>query len=157
MTNLQVKLEKLVNDAIGKFNKYEHYLLVEDLSERCICSKLATYIERMLSKYEFEDKYDVDVEYNRMAGDEKRERSIDGKIKRMFADIIVHERDEKDNLICIEMKKQKNPECLCKDRHRLKEMTKQSGDYGYKIGFLIMVNNTDMWIEETFVDGQKRP
>ena len=41
MTELQNKLKEIVLTSINEFNSNEKYLLENDLSERCICSKFA--------------------------------------------------------------------------------------------------------------------
>lgn len=64
MNNEQQKLKNIVDLAINKFNNKETYLLENNLSERCICSKFAEYLSIEIESSEFAE-YEVDVEYNR--------------------------------------------------------------------------------------------
>ena len=64
LTRTQENILRVLNTAITNFNRAEQYLIKNDLSERCICSKFASYLERALVGSPFED-YVVDVGYNR--------------------------------------------------------------------------------------------
>jgi len=144
MTTKQEKLKLLVESALADFNAHEDYLLSQDLSERCICSKFAMYLERAILQSEFSD-YKVDVEYNRGAkGNEFSKKVIRDK-QRIFADLIVHKRgyDDQfgfDNLICIEMKKSNDKRSLSDDQERLRIMTDNFYGFGYRMGFLIIAD-----------------
>lgn len=157
MTNEQVKLKSIVDKAICKFNQNEKYLLNKNLSERCICSKFAVYLEReiKLSNY---PNYEVDVEYNRgVDGDERSPKRLNDK----NIDLIVHTRgyDEihgYDNLICIEMKKFNNKrgtKGIEDDEERLRGMTNYGYGFNYKIGFMIIadIKNNKLFDSNTFL------
>lgn len=102
------KLKAHVEAAIADFNANEQYLIRNDLSERCICAKYATYLEKQIQQSEF-SSYVVDVEYNRgYMGREHAVKSMNGR--NIVVDLIVHKRGFNEqtgfnNLICIEMKK----------------------------------------------------
>ena len=104
----QKQLLEYVRQAISDFNSKETYLIIHDLSERCICSKFASYLKKALPETEFKE-YSVDVEYNRgYDGIEEMPKKLDDR--KIVVDLIVHMRGcSKDsgfnNLICIEMKK----------------------------------------------------
>ena len=86
----QVKLLEIVKSAIDHFNQYETYLISRDLSERCICSKFASYLEKAIEGTEY-DTYHVDVEYNRgYEGREDNPKMLDNK--KIVVDLIVHKR-----------------------------------------------------------------
>ena len=141
MTQLQQQIIDIVNNAINNFNQNETYLIARDLSERCICSKFASYLEKALCNSELSE-YVVDVEYNRGShGNKYASKELNSK--KIVVDLIAHKRGYHkgigfDNLFCIEMKKEyKNPD-LTSDKHRLKVMTTPSCGFGYKVGFMIL-------------------
>jgi len=143
MTNTQEELKQLVEHAINDFNDHDTYLISRDLSERCICSKFAMYLEKFVSDSRFRD-YHVDVEYNRGAkGNEYRPKNIGDK--RIVVDLIVHKRGYNpelgfNNLICIEMKKSNDKRGFSQDEERLKLMTISSSTFCYRMGFLIVAD-----------------
>ena len=104
MTEMQNRITECVKNAIQCFNQNEQYLISRDLSERCICAKFASYLERTIADSEFHD-YVVDVEYNRGSrGNEYAAKKLEGH--NIVVDLIVHKRNycEQigfDNLICI--------------------------------------------------------
>ena len=82
----------IAEDALKAFNENELFLIENDLSERCICAKFATYLERRLSETTYED-YDVDVEYNRgRRGNDSAAKMMSGK--KIVTDLIVHNREK---------------------------------------------------------------
>jgi hypothetical protein len=99
--------------ALWRLVEHDRYLLENDLSERCIASRLAMYLQA-----EFPD-YDVDVEYDRHGFEPKRvglpdecgnRRDREGR-SRVIPDLIVHRRGaEGPNILVLEMKKTTNPE-----------------------------------------------
>lgn len=62
MTETQNRVTACLNSALQSFNQNEQYLISRDLSERCICAKFASYLERAIAESEF-CEYVVDVEY----------------------------------------------------------------------------------------------
>lgn len=84
------KLKNIVLQAINDFNEKEMYLVENDLSERCICSRFAIYLSKSLENTEFEN-YIADVEYNRGAeGNERSTKYLDGRL--ITVDLVVHKR-----------------------------------------------------------------
>ena len=125
--------------ALRRLGDDDHYLLENDLSERCIAARLAMYLRE-----EFE-QHDVDVEYNRAGDVEKRLRDLpeEGRRRRnrrteapvAVPDIIVHHRGlDGPNLLVIEMKKTSNPAGMDFDRLRLAAFREQ---LGYSFGALV--------------------
>lgn len=162
-------LENLINivfSAIQKFNSKEIYLIENDLSERCICSKFASYLEKSLRSAKI-SKYVVDVEYNR--GNDGREESPKKlERKNIVVDLIVHKRGYKinrgfDNLLCIEMKKGYKKLDYEKDIERLKKLTDICYGFNYKAGFMILIeadkanNRYGLKIESVYFNGQQQP
>ena len=121
ISELKGKFERCVNQLCIR----DSLLLKLDVSERAIAHKLAEYLQ-----CEFPD-WNVDCEYNRMTDSVK----IRSTTKRPFTpDIIVHRRNNVDNLIIIEIKKsgrRKNNEI-----QRLQEALKYP--FNYKLGIYVM-------------------
>lgn len=140
MTAIQRRITECLETALQSFNLNEQYLISRDLSERCICAKFASYLERVIAESEF-NEYVVDVEYNRGSrGNEHAAKILNGQ--KIVVDLIVHKRgyDEQegfDNLLCIEMKKTYKRYDLSSDIRRLKIMTDRFSGFGYKAGFMI--------------------
>lgn len=154
----------IAEDALKAFNENELFLIENDLSERCICAKFATYLERRLSETTYED-YDVDVEYNRgRRGNDSAAKMMSGK--KIVTDLIVHNREkneegEYDNLICIEMKKEYKHLDMENDKKRLSVLTNEYCGFGYKLGLMVVArrdkkkNICGLYIDSIYVDGRK--
>ena len=139
--------------------KYDKWLLEHNLSEQCITHKLATYLQDVFSDY------DVDCEYNGNIDnpDEKKKISIvkhdlrkkgvltekeegenDKELaeRRVFPDIIIHERGSNESNLCIiEVKKSNSSISPEYDEIKLKSYT--SGSFGnnlkYQLGIFILL------------------
>ncbi len=138
MTEKQSKLTGIVNNAVSNFNTHEQYLIENDLSERCICSKFASYLEKEIALSVFHD-YTVDVEYNR--GNEciwNNPKCLDET--KIVVDLIVHKRGCNDNLICIEMKKGYKGYEYSSDEARLYKLT--NINFNYSSGFMILIDRS---------------
>lgn len=152
----QAEIKRCVDSTIEAFNRHEKHLLENGLNERCICSKFASYLEKVLYLSPFRD-YDVDVEYNRgMEG-------LDGKIKRIdndpvSLDLIIHKRGHDselgyDNLLCMEMKKTTEPVYKINEyKDRLRFLTFNENGFCYRLGLMILINVAEkrIFIDELF-------
>lgn len=58
------ELLMIFNKALRSFHRHDHYLLKIDVSEQCLCGRLAHHLQNALVGTEYE-RYDVDCEYNR--------------------------------------------------------------------------------------------
>ena len=141
MTEIQRQITECVESAINEFNRNEQYLISRDLSERCICAKFASYLDRAIAGTRFSE-YTVDVEYNRGSrGNEYAAKCLDGR--NIVVDLIVHKRGYDtirgfNNLFCIEMKKGYKPYDISSDKNRLRIMTDSTYGFGYKAGFMVL-------------------
>lgn len=87
-------------------------LLKRELSERCLCGALMCELNKQLEKNAYNNYY-ADIEFNRAIentiNNVKQLPDEEGTPKRVFPDIIVHNRseDNPDNLLALEMKKSK--------------------------------------------------
>lgn len=162
MTERQEKIKRFVEEAIGKFNEHEQYLIKNDLSERCICAKYMSHLERVIEHSDFKE-YKVDVEYNR--GNNGRTNAVkELRGQKIVVDLIVHMREPQedgsfDNLVCVEMKKAYKRIDMSNDIARLRNMTSLSGGFNYQAGFMIVAdkcNNENMLrIEREFYYGEE--
>lgn len=158
MTNKQIKLKDIVEQAVTKFNHCEKYLLENNLSERCICSKFAVYLEREIKLSEYSN-YEVDVEYNRGHDGICNNPKILND-KKIVVDLIVHKRgyDEiygYDNLICIEMKKSndsRRAQGIIDDEERLRKLTGYQYSFNYQMGLMLMadIKNKELYIKTEY-------
>jgi hypothetical protein len=132
----QVVFAKL-QEAIDWFTADDQYLLDNDLSERCIASRLAMYLQAA-----FPD-HDVDVEYNRAGEIAKRvpmSEECDTRENRdgnplAVPDVIVHKRGpEGPNILVLELKKTSNQEGWNCDRERVHKFREH---LDYEFGALI--------------------
>lgn len=104
----------------------ERELFQRDISERCLCARLAVHMNNELASSPFAGLF-IDVEYNRNHLDKKRIR-LGGGLKRITCDLIVHSRGRlpasQDNMLALEMKKSTRPEAEKKaDKDRLRALT----------------------------------
>jgi len=98
---------------IDDLYKYDKLLLNSsyNIHERTVCHRLAIYLEKNIDY-----KYNVDVEYNRMrtaygvddigevVGKVINYEDTDEGASYVYPDIIIHKRDEKINILVIEVK-----------------------------------------------------
>ena len=141
-------------------------MIEHDLSERCICAKFASYLEKSLQGTNYSE-YNVDVEYNRGSeGIEDNPKKLD--MQNIVIDLIVHKRGYDinlgfDNLLCIEMKKGYKDYAYGEDIERLKKLTDICYGFNYKAGFMILIeadkanNRYGLKIESVYFNGQQQP
>jgi hypothetical protein len=127
------EIRERLNKAVQVLNEKDRYLLENDLSERCIASRLAMYLQPL-----FPDQV-VDVEYNR-AGDMPKRlnlpdecanfRDADGR-SLVVPDIIVHTRGPNGpNLLVLELKKTTNWEGVTEHPNPATEERLKPGHFG---------------------------
>lgn len=150
-------------------------MLKNNLSERCICAKFATYLQERIRNSTYGD-YVVDVEYDRgTKGKDYEPKRLANDNSPMTVDLIVHKCvwgggyqanvDQHgvrkvigfSNLICIEMKKsnaRRSKEGVAKDKGRLRIMTRNYGGYAYSTGLMIIaeMKKHELIVNEIFTD-----
>jgi hypothetical protein len=124
-------------------------------TERPISHRVAVYLEPL-----FKERH-VDCEYNRYRDDIKELEGIEGcdeehKTKRIYPDIVIHEREsgDRNNVAVIEIKPR--PEMGNCDRIKLELMTRRGkkDKYKYEFGlFLGFEHNGCEWV--LFIDGKE--
>lgn len=143
--NTDVAKDYLVQ-AAARVEEEDRHLLVVDVSERCIATRLAMYLRDALSA-----DYDVDVEYNRHGPDKKQlydlmdKHDCDRDHRRdegqtVLPDVIVHKRGVDSNLLIIEMKKSANRRGLVRDWRRIRAFR---DELGYQFGALVVCKTGD--------------
>lgn len=134
------QIQGKIKCSLNKLIEFDSFLFEKDLNERTITHKLAEYLQQ-----EFKD-WNVDCEYNRdfekyiksipKWNDEcyKKPKINDSSAKTVFPDIIVHQRESRDNLIVIEAKKSATKKDRKCDINKLEMFIKK---FDYKFGFFI--------------------
>jgi hypothetical protein len=142
-------IQKYVELASKKFIKYDRRLLEISGHEQAAAHRIGCY----LKKY-FPD-WHVDCEYDRR-GTVQKEMPRSGKTDRVRLDIIVHQRETKENLLCIETKKRSRPKKEFEEaKKRLCELTSPNRDYEYKYGLLITLIQEEPYVHcEWFQNGE---
>jgi len=125
-------LNRIVEPALNDFFVKELTSILDDVSERSLCTRLAMHLEAQMKNADLVGYY-ADTEYNRkQAGQVKTILNGNMEIVSITCDLIVHSRGEipgRDNLIAFEMAKpNKTIDEMQSDRDRLMALTKASYD-----------------------------
>lgn len=132
-----IDVKQRLNEAVKAVVNRDYHLLKYDLSERCVASRLAMYLQPLFSTYS------VDVEYNRL-GDRPKRLGLPEECANyhdnhgdslVVPDVIVHRRGPNGpHILVVEMKKTSNPDVLDCDCKRVRAFHAQ---LGYRYGALI--------------------
>ncbi|SEP03635.1 hypothetical protein SAMN05216388_102830 [Halorientalis persicus] len=128
------EVRQAVSVALEKVNDEDADLLRFDINERSITHRLGMYLQEAV-----EDHWDVDVEYNRVGGDETKEVPEElltsGSQGRVVPDVILHQRGSGEhNILVVEAKKSGNPSGG--DRQKIRAyMQHLDYDYGLFVRF----------------------
>ena len=137
------KVKDYLEQAIARVKAEDCHLLMIDVSERCIATRLAMYLREHFDNY----NYAVDVEYNRHGEDKKQlhdlvhkhdcSRASDDGGQRVLPDVIVHKRGhDNSNLLIIEMKKSAaNQDDIKRAKRRIRAFR---DELDYKFGALVV-------------------
>ena len=134
-------MKELIEEAIFKSTsqliRCDSEILINDINERSISHKLATYLEPYFLGW------NIDCEYNRNHDAPKRleikRRNIqsdDTQATTVYPDIIIHHRGTDDNLVVIEMKKTTSNE---DDTYDIGKLHAFKSQLGYKFAIFIKV------------------
>lgn len=160
-------IKDLINafkESVNELYKNDQYLIDNKLHEQSISYRIAYYIENIIKKNSKLQKYKIDVEYNKNLDTEKvifqpcisckntsckvHVKTVKNTIdKTARPDIIVHERGESNNLLIIEIKKDKKENEY--DDAKLIAFTCSQNSFKYKIG--IYLNITKNEIDASYV------
>lgn len=153
MKDLEIK--KRIERALSVVLKDDAYLLQNDINERTIAHKLATYLQCTFSEYHVDCEYNGNVlqdnskkyikvlkeKLQRLGLLKEEEEMIDKEIieRSVYPDIIIHKRDTSENLCIIEIKKSTSK--ISSDYDVLKLKCYTSSDNGnnlkYELGIFI--------------------
>ena len=165
--SVSLSLESKLKEKFEQINKTfldRHRLLLErQVGERTLCGALMLEISKALENSWY-FCYFADVEYNRDVNMikylPKKHINNDclGEQIRIFPDIIVHSRGQRelDNLIVIEMQKADAKEAWKNtDRQRLELLTDQNGAFKYRLGIFYIVDFKNKQVQlEYYVNGE---
>jgi len=151
----QVKIARLFNEALNKTLEKEIDILERGRSERLFASKLACYLQLSLDASEFADhNLRSDANYNKhFPGSKKVGANL------IEVDIAVHQRGvDLQNLLVVELETSNSPNR--DDIWKLREMTKNSGEYSYVLGVYVALGVEKeagkVITEEWYVNGTKK-
>ena len=151
------ELEDLKNDILDCFdllidqdgNLFECPLEIDapyderKLHEVCINHRLAVHFENLICLKLKDDKYYVDIEFNR-EGINFKELNYKGQEDLVRPDIIIHNRrsgDNKKNFLVVECKKEDAPELKINDDLRKLEAFITDKKYDYEFGLQVIYGN----------------
>jgi len=152
-TSSLMEFKELTRLCLDEFYTHDFYLLERNfgkgVGERAIVFRFSHYLQLRTRPYFVDCDYNSSLEFwtdshGRVHGEERHGKVIvdsDGRPRKRFVDIIVHQRDyQSDNdLICFEFKKWNNAKRdeIKKDRNNLRVLTSQ---YGYFYGFHVVIH-----------------
>ena len=126
------ELKKQIKDsliiAIKQVYSNDKDLLINKVSERCVCARLAYYLELQIRQMNIFEGYYVDVEYDRMEDGYAKRIGL-GK-KKHICDLLIHSRGKRkpDNLLALEMKVHDNYTNAPEDRKRLFDLVQHRNE-----------------------------
>jgi len=131
------ELISIVKDALKRLYKEDGGLIRKDLCERCLVHRLAFYLQVSFPTYF------VDCEFNKSFYKDRVDNKVLSNIHGNYVDIIVHKRSNNygENLLCFEVKKEKNNRGREKDRENLIVLT-APGRFVYFLGFYVILGKT---------------
>ena len=132
---MKEKLEYMLEKSCLKIYKTDRYLINNRVSERAIVFRFGLYLQRLLSRDKELKFYNLDNEYNRNGQDPKRTSEFENGT---YPDLIIHQRGNNNNNICIiECKTEWNSDTK-KDIKKIKDFINPKGQYKYKYGVSII-------------------
>lgn len=142
-------IDKVIK-SIDHLKKHSKHLFTNNVHEIAVVHQIAC----ILDKHDFFSNYSIDLEYNRITGmdpNQTTKKTFEDNPEDYFRpDLIVHiPRTQLANLLVIEFSKEKD---IKREEDKLREMTKRSGKYGYRIGILIDFPKCNS--KQFFIDGK---
>jgi hypothetical protein len=149
---MQFELDKVAL-AVQDLYAREARLFEQDLGERTLTHRFAVYLEHHFPGW------NVDCDYNRLG--DRRPRlpkasivSTDDEFgKSIFPDVVVHRPGVPDNLLAIEIRKQRNHQPLEHDRHKLRALTDPHLWFAYRAGVCLILGRAGVAASEVCVGG----
>lgn len=126
-----------VQAAIKQLYEKDGGLIRRNLCERCLVHRLAFYLQLLFPVFY------VDCEFNKsFIGERASSKKLSNTINGNYVDILVHKRSNNlgENLLCFEVKKEKNYADRDKDRENLIILTSPDR-FAYVFGFYLILGN----------------
>lgn len=145
------KIKEIFKKALIKFKQEDLSIMKNDSSERAKVHRIAMYMENFIKEQnDFDFSYVVDCEYNLVQGDKKQLSTNiydDDRVHNLYfyPDLIVHERNSKNNLFCCEFKNKTNSKIDLKKIIQLITDDK----YKYSVGAVFNFKNIE---DEDFIE-----
>lgn len=137
---MQNQISLIIKKVFEEFLLKDKFLLKHDVSEWAIAHRFAVYLEKYFPEFH------IDCEYNRdgLGGFPKRLKTLkefakEKKLKgaRVYPDIIVHRRGEKEGFLAIEFSK--SNKSTAKVDFDIKKLNAYKNELGYKHAYLITI------------------
>ncbi len=128
----------LINANVGDYENVHNH-------EVAVVFRFGYYLIRLIDEMDILKHYHVDIEYNRNLHDIKLLK-VQNRTKRIYPDLIVHKRGQKDNLLIIEFKSWWNRDQEY-DKNKVSAFMDEEGPYAYKYGLLIKFEKENAVIE----------
>lgn len=131
------ELISIIKNALKRLYREDEGLIKKDLCERCLVHRLAFYLQVSFPTYF------VDCEFNKSFYKDRVDNKVLSNIHGNYVDIIVHRRSNNygENLLCFEVKKEKNKRGREKDRENLIILTAPDR-FVYLLGFYVLLGKT---------------
>jgi len=150
------EIKTIICICVLQLQKNEGKIIADNINECTITHKLAEYLQLHITGYI------VDVGYNRVH-DTNMQKQVYAQLGRHgIPDIIIHQRGTDNNILAIEIKKQKNKDKQGRknDFEKLEFLTKnkQAGGLGYQLGLFLDIPQKD-WTKLKYIyyiDGKKQ-
>jgi len=149
---MQTALNKVIA-ALQDFYAQERFLLERDLGERTLTHRLAVYVERQFAGWQVDCNYDRLGERTLRLPHGSTVSSDDHLGKSIYPDIVVHQRDIPNNLLAIELRKERNHQPIEHDQHKLRALTDPLVWFAYEIGVLVIVGRNGVASSEVYAGG----
>ncbi len=146
--NLIEQLTSYVEMALDTVYEKDHHLILNGaatgggrddhhhVGERSIVFRFAHNLQNLLDKDDIFSDYQLDCEYNRNG---VLVKSLPSFPNGVYPDVILHKRGRNDsNLLVVELKTYWNRNQI-KDKKKLREFTKKTGEYAFVLGMTICV------------------
>ena len=140
----KAQIEELLNKALKRFYEKDGCLVdmvpgvKQDnggyhVGECAIVFRLAHYMQNFMDEMPEFEGYVLDCEYNRDGTDIKKLQE-----NRVYPDVIIHQRQSKNNLFVMEVKTYWNND-TGQDMQKIEKFMEQGGKYKYKFGLSLII------------------
>lgn len=134
-------IDEIIEKACKELYKNDRYLIKHNVNERAVVFRFGIYLQRLISKNNYFDNYNLDNEYNRNMDDSKRLSDYENGV---YPDLIIHKRGSNEyNLLIIECKTEWNSD-ISEDINRIRRFVDTNGRFRYKYGLSILFKKNEV-------------